>query len=352
MNTNSANKNTANPAGLKGIDFIEYTSPKPEELKKLWLDMGFVFKGKHKSKQVELFSQGYTYFILNQEKNTFAGEFSSLHGPSVCALGFHVLSAKQAFDHALSKGASAVPPDKQSHSFPAIYGVGQSVIYFVEENKDHFEKEFNIVSPKETSTAGLLSVDHLTHNVRRGDMQKWCDFYEKVFNFSEKRYFDIQGVKTGLVSKVMRSPCNTITIPINEPAEGDKGKKSQIQEFLDEYKGEGIQHIALSTKDIVSSVKKLKSKGIQFLDVPDTYYEDLPKRVPQVKDNLKDLQENKILADGDEKGYLLQIFTKNVIGPVFYEIIRRKGHDGFGEGNFNALFSAIERDQIQRGYIK
>lgn len=340
-----------NPAGLKGIDFIEYTSFDPEKLIQLWKSMGFVKKGNHKKKNVDLFSQGYTYFVLNKQEETFAEDFSQKHGPSVCAMAFRVHSAQKAFEWACSKGAQSVPADKVSHSFPAICGVGNSIIYFIEEDLSHFEKEFEFIESSESPSAGLLSVDHLTHNVPTGDMQKWCDFYQEVFNFSERRYFDIQGSKTGLISKVMRSPCNTITIPINEPSAGEKGKKSQIQEFLEEYKGSGIQHIALTTKDIVSSVSQLRKEGIEFLDVPDTYYEDLPKRVPQVKDTLGDLQKNRILADGDEKGYLLQIFTKNVIGPIFYEVINRHNHDGFGEGNFQALFDAIERDQMQRGYV-
>jgi 4-hydroxyphenylpyruvate dioxygenase len=343
---------TENPAGLKGIDFIEYSSPHPEELMRLWKSMGFVHKGRHKNKNVDLFFQGYSYFILNRQKNTFAESFFQQHGPSVCALAFRVHSAKKAFEWACSKGARAVSSDKESHSFPAIYGVGDSIIYFVEESTAHFEKEFDFFADNSShGLTGLLSVDHLTHNVPRGDMQKWCDFYQEVFNFTERRYFDIQGSKTGLVSKVMRSPCNTITIPINEPAAGEKGKKSQIQEFLEEYNGSGIQHIALTTKDIVGSVRNLRTSGIDFLEVPDTYYEDLPNRVPQIKEDLKDLQENRILADGDEKGYLLQIFTKNVVGPVFYEVITRHNHDGFGEGNFQALFDAIERDQMERGYV-
>ena len=349
-------KATQNPAGLKGIDFIEYSSPEPEKLVQLWKAMGFFRKGRHKKKPVELFLQGYTYFVLNRVKDSFAENFFQSHGPSVCALGFRVRSAKKALEHALSKGAGAVPYDKQSHSFPAIYGVGESLIYFVEEDTSHFEKEFDLLEdsgslPRAKPSAGLLSVDHLTHNVPQGDMQKWCDFYQEIFNFTERRYFDIQGLKTGLVSKVMRSPCNSITIPINEPAEGERGKKSQIQEFLEQYKGSGVQHIALTTKNIVDSVKTLKARGINFLDVPNTYYEDLLNRVPQVKQDLSSLKENKILADGDDKGYLLQIFTKNVIGPVFYEVIHRAGHDGFGEGNFQALFDAIERDQIQRGFL-
>ena len=341
-----------NPAGLKGLDFIEYSSPHPEELIQLWKSMGFVHKGRHKNKAVDLFFQSYTYFILNREKDTFAENFFQQHGPSVCALAFRVHSARKAFEWACAKGARAVPSDKPSHSFPAIYGVGQSIIYFVEESASHFEKEFDFFkNASSNESVGLLSVDHLTHNVPTGDMQKWCDFYQEIFNFTERRYFDIQGSQTGLLSKVMRSPCNTITIPINEPATGEKGKKSQIQEFLEEYKGSGIQHIALTSTDIVDSVKKLRAAGINFLEVPDTYYEDLPRRVPQVKENLDDLQKNKILADGDENGFLLQIFTKNVIGPIFYEVIKRHNHDGFGEGNFQALFDAIESDQIQRGYF-
>ncbi len=343
-----------NPAGLKGVDFIEYTSPEPDKLAQLWRSMGFQHRGRHTTKQVDLFGQGYTYFILNREKNTFAEDFSRQHGPSVCALAFRVRSAQMALEQAVAKGARALPSDKQSHSFPAIYGVGESLIYFVEEDLSHFKKEFKSPCPEEaeeSTTAGLLSVDHLTHNVGRGDMQKWCDFYQEIFNFREERYFDIQGSKTGLVSKVMCSPCGTITIPINEPAQGDKGQKSQIQEFLEELKGAGVQHIALSSRDIVASVQKLKRQGIRFLDVPDTYYDTLLERVPSLKEDLSHLRENKILADGDDKNYLLQIFTKNVIGPVFYEVITRQGHDGFGEGNFQALFDAMERDQIQRGYL-
>jgi len=337
---------------LNGIDFIEYSSPDPESLSHLWQSMGFVYKGRHKSKNVELYSQGYSYFVLNKEKDTFAEDFSKKHGPSVCALAFRVKSKKKAFELACAKGAEAVPEDKKSHDFPAIYGVGRSVIYFVEDGVSHFDDEFSFSNSKEKiklNHYGLLSVDHLTHNVPSGDMQKWCDFYQEVFGFTERRYFDIQGAKTGLISKVIRSPCNTITIPINEPAEGEKGKKSQIQEFLEEYNGSGIQHIALTTKDIVSSVQNLRSSGIDFLDVPDTYYDNLSNRVPHIKEDLKTLQENKILADGDEKGYLLQIFTKNVVGPIFYEVIKRYNHNGFGEGNFQALFDAMERDQIHRG---
>ncbi len=338
-----------NPAGLKGIEFIEYASPDPIKLIQLWQSMGFTHKGSHNTKQVELFSQGHINFVLNKEKNSFAEDFANQHGPSVCALGFHVQSAKEAFDWAIAQGAKAVDKDPASHSFPAIYGVGNSVIYFVDKNISYLFSDGVFTST--LSSEGLLFIDHLTHNVEREQMQKWCDFYEQLFHFTERRYFNIQGEKTGLVSKVMRSPCNTITIPINEPSPGEKGNKSQIQEYLDEYKGSGVQHIALATKDIVHSVQKLFRNGILFLDVPDTYYDTLAKRVPQIQDKVSVYRKNAILADGDSQGYLVQIFTKNVIGPIFYELIQRMNHDGFGEGNFQALFDAIEQDQIQRGYL-
>ncbi len=341
---------TDNPTGLKGVCFIEYASSRPDLLTALWKSMGFTYFGPHSKKAVDLFFQKQCYFILNREKNTFAEDFSKKHGPCVCALGFRVKSAQQAFSYAVSKGATPVEQDSHSHSFPAIYGVGGLVIYLVDQDiTSFFSKESDFSS---SHSVELLSVDHLTHNVFQGELQKQCDFYYEVFNFTQRRYFDIKGLKTGLISKVMRSPCNTITIPINEPYRGSAGKQSQIQEFLEEYKGSGVQHIALITDNIVESVKKLFSNGISFLDIPDTYYEELPQRVPNIKENLSQIKENQILADGDEKGYLLQIFTKNVIGPIFYEVIQRHNHDGFGEGNFQALFSAMERDQMERGYLK
>lgn len=339
---------TKNPLVLNGIDFIEYASPSPEGLKSLFSQLGFEEVAFHRSKSVSLFQQGQCRFVINSEKDSFAEEFFKLHGPSVCALGFRVNDAELALDWAHQHGAKS--PDREGHSFPAIYGVGESLIYFVDKGT-HFQENFQFVKAP-ASSLPLLFVDHLTHNVPQGDMQTWCDFYERIFNFTERRYFDIKGAKTGLVSKVMRSPCNTITIPINEPSADKRGKKSQIQEFLDEYKGSGIQHIALNTRNIISVVSDLRKKQMKFLDVPDTYYEELKNRVPLVKEDTKQLRENKILADGDSEGYLLQIFTQNVIGPIFYEIIQRQGHEGFGEGNFQALFDAIERDQIKRGYLK
>ena len=341
---------TKSPLVLNGIDFIEYAVSSPEKLENLFFQLGFEKVASHRSKSVSLFQQGQCRFVLNWEKGGFAERFFKLHGPGVCALGFRVNDGKQALDWATRQGAK--PLEEEGHSFPAIYGVGGSLIYFVDkENENHFQQNFQFTKSPSHSPA-LLFVDHLTHNVPKGDMEVWCDFYERIFNFTERRYFDIKGAKTGLVSKVMRSPCDTITIPINEPAENEWGEKSQIQEFLNEYKGAGIQHIALNTRDIISVVSELRKNRMEFLDVPDTYYDELKTRVPLIKEDMEDLRRNQILADGDSKGYLLQIFTQNVIGPIFYEIIQREGHDGFGEGNFQALFDAIERDQIKRGYLK
>ena len=347
------------PIQLNGIDFIEYASPEPEKLRELFLRLGFIQRAVHREKPVFLFEQGDCRFVINEQKAGFAESFSQSHGgPSVCALGFRVdIPAQKALESALSRGAKAVENDSHSHSFPAIYGVGDSLIYFVEDyrkGKNHWTKKFQFPDPKadpKAPSVKLLAIDHLTNNVETGKMDHWCDFYKNIFGFSERRFFDIKGAKTGLISKVMRSPCNTVTIPINEPSPDETGKKSQIQEYIEEYRGAGIQHIALSAKDIIGSVSVLRKSGLKFLDVPDTYYEDLKTRVPLIKEDTGRLRDNKILADGDEKGYLLQIFTENVIGPIFYEIIQRRGHDGFGEGNFQALFDAIERDQIKRGYL-
>lgn len=340
-----------NPIGLDGMEFIEYASPEPEKLEKLFFQLGFEKAGEHKSKKVTLYSQGRIHFILNREEGSFAENFSGQHGPSVCATGFRVKDAKKALAAALERGAKPCPPSTH-HSFPAVYGIGNSVIYFIDgfshsDPYKSFRSDFDLTTTEVVPGAGLLVIDHLTNNVPAGEMQVWCDFYEKIFGFREVRYFDIKGKATGLYSKVMRSPCDKIIIPINEPT----GEKSQIQEYLDEYKGSGIQHIALLTPNIISTVSRLKENGVEFLDTPDTYYEMLPQRMPGVTEDIDQLKKLRILADGDEEGYLLQIFSKTVIGPIFYEIIQRKNHMGFGEGNFQALFDSIEEDQRRRGYL-
>lgn len=341
-----------NPIGLDGMEFIEYATQDPATMEKLFAQFGFQKMGQHKSKKVTLWSQGRVHFVLNDESDSFAKNFSSAHGPSVCATGFRVKDAKKAFSEAVKRGARPCEESKH-HSFPAVYGIGDSVIYFVDSYNNTnpfkvYEPDFNLNTKNSPVGVGFQIIDHLTNNVPVGEMQKWCDFYKNIFNFNEVRYFDIKGQNTGLISKVMRSPCGKIIIPINEPTDD----KSQIQEYLEEYKGSGIQHIALSTNNINQTVSRLRENGIEFLNTPDTYYETVLDRVPGVTEDIDELRRLRILVDGDERGYLLQIFSNTVIGPIFYEVIQRKGHDGFGEGNFQALFDSIEEDQRRRGYLK
>jgi 4-hydroxyphenylpyruvate dioxygenase len=270
-------------------------------------------------------------------------------------VGFRVEDADYALKEALRRGAkqyNGSDLEKGATPFQAIYGVGDSLIYFMDnKNRKILYEKILPVSQQDLKPRGVgfSIVDHFTNNVPRGDMQKWCSFYENIFNFREIRYFDIRGEKTGLISRAMKSPCGLFSVPINEPTE----QKSQIQEYLDEYKGSGIQHLALLTDDIVASLGTLKKSEIQFLTPPPhSYYEMLKERDLHVVEDLQQLESNAILVDGDEHGYLLQIFTKNLIGPIFYEVIQRKNHFGFGEGNFKALFDSIERDQKERGYLR
>ena len=345
---NDSTDTSFNPVGLDGMEFVEYTSPDPESLARLFEKLGFIKVGQHKRKNVELYRQRGINFILNKEQESFAESFQNAHGPSICATGFRVKDAEKALKVAIERGAK--PCLDKGHTFPAIYGIGDSLIYFVDNyhNDSTYNEDFDFVEDKVQKGVELMTIDHMTNNVPKGKMEEWEEFYSKIFNFRVIRFFDIKGKQTGLLSKAMRSPCNKICIPINEPTDG----KSQIQEYIDEYKGSGIQHIALITPDIVRSVKGLKEQGVKFLDTPDTYYEKLKERLPNVTEDIEVLKELRILADGDQDGYLLQIFTENMIGPIFFEIIQRKKHDGFGEGNFQALFDSIEEDQRRRGYLK
>jgi 4-hydroxyphenylpyruvate dioxygenase len=263
-----------------------------------------------------------------------------------------VKDARKAFDEAVRRGARPFT-ESAEHAFLAVYGIGDSLIYFVDDyslNQPYkvYEKDFELKTKELVPGHGFLVIDHMTNNVPKGEMQKWCDFYEKIFGFREVRYFDIKGKATGLFSKVMKSPCDKISIPINEP----NGEKSQIQEYIEEYHGSGIQHVAFLTANIEHTLRGLLKAKIEFLSTMGTYYDLLPKRLPNITEDLDMLRELNILADGDEEGYLLQIFTKNLIGPIFYELIQRKNHSGFGNGNFQALFDAIEEDQRRRGYLK
>lgn len=345
-----------NPMGTNGFAFLELTTNEPALLEKQLDQFGFDEVGKHKQLNIKLYRQGDIYVILNLQKESHAAEFANLHGASICSMAFSLKDAKKAYQDSLAIGAKAFTPTHANHELdlPAIVGIGGSLIYFVDEQslKDFYLTQFNYDAENDTqkSKAGLMIIDHLTHNVRRGEMDKWYDFYVKLFNFREIRFFDIKGKFTGLYSRALTSPCGKIRIPLNESSD----EKSQIEEFIREFKGEGIQHVALTTENIYETVSLLKKRGLTFLNTPDTYYEMIESRVPWHTENLSALKENKILLDGTktpEGGLLLQIFTSNMLGPVFFEIIQRKGNEGFGEGNFQALFEAIERDQINRGVL-
>lgn len=349
-----------NPLQSDGFEFVEYTAADEkgiQALKDLFISLGFAEVAQHRSKRVWLFKQGDVNFIVNAEPASQAEEFARLRGPSVCGMAFRVKDAAKALEHATNNGAKQFVGNlgAMELNIPAVYGIGESTLYFVDRYHDSsiYEVDFKFHPDWQARMsevdAGLVGLDHLTHNVKRGNMEVWANFYERLGNFREIRYFDIEGKLTGLVSKAMTSPCGKIRIPINESSDD----KSQIEEFIREYNGEGIQHIALSTDDIYQTVRNLKARGLKFLDTPDTYYEGVNKRVEGHGENLDQLKELSILIDGApmKDGILLQIFTDTVIGPVFFEIIQRKGNEGFGEGNFKALFESIEQDQIRRGVI-
>jgi 4-hydroxyphenylpyruvate dioxygenase len=345
-----------NPMGTDGFEFVEYTGPDVVALGRLFQSMGFAPVARHRSKNVTLYRQGDINFILNAEPESFAQAFARLHGPSVCAIAFRVKDAAAAYKRALELGARPVTGKvgPMELNIPAIEGIGGSLLYLVDRYGARgtiYDIDFVPIEGTDPnpSGVGLAAVDHLTHNVHQGRMLLWAGFYEKLFNFREIRYFDIEGKLTGLRSKAMTSPCGKIRIPINESADD----KSQIAEYLAAYHGEGIQHIALGTNDIYATVEALRGKDVRFLDTPDTYYDLVEKRLPGHGEDLERLKRNRTLIDGSPGGgLLLQIFTETVIGPIFFEIIQRKGDEGFGEGNFRALFESIELDQIRRGILK
>lgn len=356
---NSVTTNS-NPMGTDGFEFIEFAAPDPAELDRLFRKLGFTPVARHRAKNVTLYRQGGINFILNAEPESFAQSFARVHGPSICAIAFRVSDARKALERAASLGAEVVPGSTgpMELNIPAIRGIGGSLIYFVDRYQDPTIYDIDFVPLDGVNMyptgAGLTTVDHLTHNVHNGRMGTWADFYQHLFNFRELKYFDIEGKLSGLRSQAMVSPCGKIRIPINEPAD-PAGTKGQITEFLDAYHGEGIQHVALATEDIYATVKQLSGAGVGFLETPDTYYEAVDGRLPGHGEDLSRLRSNRILIDGaptDNGGLLLQIFTNPVIGPIFFELIQRKGNEGFGEGNFKALFDSIELDQIQRGVLK
>jgi 4-hydroxyphenylpyruvate dioxygenase len=355
---------TDNPMGLDGFEFVEFAAPYAEILDEVFRQLGFLPVARHRSKDVTLYRQGEINFILNREPGSDAGYFAMEHGPGVCGLAFRVTDSHAAYHRALALGARPVevPTGPMELRLPAIMGIGGAPLYLIDrygEGSSIYDIDFEYLAGAEPHPAGcgLLRIDHLTHNVYRGRLNYWASFYEKFFNFREIRHFDIKGQQTGLVSRAMVAPDGKIRIPLNEEASAGTG---QIEEFLMAYNGEGIQHIALATDDIISTCDLLKANGVPFMPAPpDAYYEMLEERLPGHGQPVAELQRRGILLDGTTGGtggggdvkLLLQIFTETLLGPVFFEIIQRKKDEGFGEGNFRALFESIERDQIRRGVL-
>jgi 4-hydroxyphenylpyruvate dioxygenase len=351
-----------NPMGLAGFEFVEFAAPTPGVLEPLFETMGFSLVARHRSKAVQLYRQGGINFIVNQEPHSQAAYFAAEHGPSACGMAFRVKDAHRAYARALALGAQPldIPTGPMELRLPAIRGIGGAPLYLIdrfEPGRSIYDIDFEWVEGVETHPVGhgLTRIDHLTHNVYRGRMAYWAGFYEKLFNFREIRYFDIQGEYTGLSSKAMTAPDGQIRIPLNE--EAGRGGSGQIEEFLMQFNGEGIQHIALLTDDILATIDRLALSGVPLMTAPnDIYYEMLEQRLPGHGQPVANLRTRGILLDGTTEGgqprLLLQIFSQTLLGPVFFEFIQRQGDDGFGEGNFKALFQSIERDQIRRGVLQ
>jgi len=352
----------SNPAGTDGFEFVEYAHPQPEKLHALFMLMGFAPVARHRTKKITLYRQGDVNYLVNEEPGSHGAEFVRKHGPCAPSMAFRVVDARHAFEHAQKLGAEAadVSDAEKTLSVPAIKGIGGSLIYFVDRygaKGSIYDTEFEWVGARDPKPAGvgLYYIDHLTHNVHRGRMDVWADFYGRIFNFRQIRFFNIEGKLTGLHSKALTSPDGKIRIPINESAD----EKSQIEEYLHAYNGEGIQHIACGCRDVIASVEKLRAAGLAFMPSPPaTYYERIDARVPGHGEDVARLARAGILIDGEgvveggQTKVLLQLFSANAIGPIFFEFIQRKGDEGFGEGNFRALFESIEEDQIRRGVLK
>jgi 4-hydroxyphenylpyruvate dioxygenase len=345
-----------NPMGIDGFEFVEFASSDPAQLHALFRRMGFSAVLRHRSRPITVYRQGGVNFLVNEDPDSFAADFAAKHGPSAC--GFAIRFGKPAGwvrEQVLARGGETLDrEDTRAVNRPVVSGIGGAMLYLVDnygEGGDVYA-DYEPIAGAEIDPVGfgLTFIDHLTHNLHFGNMEKWADYYEKLFNFREIRYFDIKGAKTGLVSKAMTAPDGIVRIPLNESSD----PKSQINEYLDEYKGEGIQHIACFTDDIYATVEAMRDSGVEFLDTPDTYFDVIAERIPEHGEDVPRLRKNKILIDADpetKQRKLLQIFTQNSIGPIFFEIIQRKGNEGFGEGNFQALFESIERDQMRRGVL-
>ena len=349
---------THNPAGTDGFEFVEFAHPEPEKLREVFTRMGYELTARHKSKAIEVWQQGDITYLLNDEPNSHARRFVEEHGPCAPSMCWRVADRFKAYEHALSRDAVPYEGDGRALDLPAIVGIGGSLIYFTDSYGDGtspYDTEFEFVGTKKPEGLGFYYLDHLTHNVHKGNMDTWFRFYGDIFNFREIRFFDIEGKFTGLLSRALTSPCGRIRIPINE----DRGETGQIVEYLKRYKGEGIQHIAVGAHDIYASTDAIAARGLTFMPPPPKAYYDLShSRVIGHEEPLDLMQKHGILIDGEgvlhggETKILLQIFSKTMIGPIFFEFIQRKGDDGFGEGNFRALFESIEQDQIDRGVLK
>jgi 4-hydroxyphenylpyruvate dioxygenase len=349
-----------NPMGIDGFEFVEFAAPADQAaaLHALFRRMGFTAVLKHTTRPITVYRQNGVNFLVNEDPGSFAADFAKAHGP--CACGFAIRFTKPAaevLETVLGNGGEAIDhkPASKVVDAPVVKGIGDCMLYLVDRYGDRgsiYDSDYAPIEGADRNPPGfgLTFIDHLTHNLYFGNMQKWSDYYERLFNFREIRYFDIKGAKTGLVSKAMTAPDGIVRIPLNESSD----PKSQINEYLDAYHGEGIQHIACFTDDIYATVEQMRAAGVEFLDTPDSYFEVIDVRVPNHGEDVPRLAKNRILIDADKETKqrkLLQIFTRNAIGPIFFEIIQRKGNEGFGEGNFQALFESIERDQMKRGVL-
>ncbi|WP_322865373.1 4-hydroxyphenylpyruvate dioxygenase [Aquicoccus sp. G2-2] len=346
-----------NPAGTDGFEFVEFAHSDPQELRDLFTKMGFAHVANHKTRKVELWQQGDISYLINMQPGSHAAAFIEEHGPCAPSMGWRVVDADHAFAHAVKMGADPYEGDGKVMDVPAIRGIGGSLIYFIDQyfETSPYNAEFDWISSAHPAGVGFYYLDHLTHNVFQGNMDKWFGFYGDLFNFREIRFFDIQGKFTGLFSRALTSPCGKIRIPINE----DRGETGQIVAYLKKYNGEGIQHIAVGAHNIYDSTDEIAARGLKFMPGPNQAYYDLSfKRVVDHDEPVERMQKHGILIDGEgvvdggETRILLQIFSKTVIGPIFFEFIERKGDDGFGEGNFKALFESIEQEQIDNGEIE
>lgn len=347
-----------NPAGTDGFEFVEFAGPDPDAIRAQFGRMGYAHVATHRTRACELWQQGDVSYLLTTEPGSHAARFAEEHGPSAPAMAWRTADARHAHDRAVSLGAESVI-EGRTMDRPAIRGIGGSLLYFVDGHREGsvYNDEFEWHDSAHPQGVGFHYLDHLTHNVHRGRMDHWFGFYGRLFNFREIRFFDIRGKHTGLYSRALTSPCGRIRIPINE----DRGETGQIVEYLERYRGEGIQHIAVGAHDIYASVEAIAERGLTFMPPPpEAYYELSRERVPGHREPIERMRRHGILIDGEgvieeedriRERLLLQIFSQTMIGPIFFEFIQRKGDDGFGEGNFKALFEAIERDQIERGVI-